>query len=282
MDGIKGFYSRHRNIIVLVILLIISLTSLGTQSSLVSNASIHMGYSLLSSFQKGFGRVGLFFSDTFNSIGELRRLRTEYELLQEKLIDFRSMERKIVDLRRENDELRKLITFSEKTIYGHIPARIIAKEPGSLFSGFTLNKGVSDGITRDSAVISYSEGFTCLVGKIIEVSNHSAKVLPVVDHSCYVAARMLESRYEGLVNGKGTASKYIEMEYVKKQSKDEIEFGDLVITSGLRSIYPKDLYIGRVVEIKAPEWETSLTLELRPLIDFEKLEYVFVLVGDGE
>jgi len=281
MDGIKGFLSRHRNIITLIVLLTFSLTALATQSMYVSTATKRVGYSVLSSIQHGFARIGMFFGDAFSSIGELKEIRTEYEVLQEKLVEYRSMERKLIDMRRENEQLRELIGFSEQIEFTHIPARIIAKEPGSLFSGFTINKGLSEGVREDSAVIAYSEGFTCLVGKIMEISSHTAKVLPMTDHSSYVAARMMESRYEGLVNGKGTVSGLAEMEYVKKQAKDEIEFGDLVITSGLRSIYPENIYIGRVIEINAPEWETSLTLEIRPLVDFAKLEYVFVLIEEN-
>ncbi|MGC9312468.1 MAG: rod shape-determining protein MreC [Sediminispirochaetaceae bacterium] len=280
MDGVKGFLSRYRNIITLIALLSFSLTALATQSLSVSTATRRVGYSVLSSFQHGFARIGMFFGDAFSSIGELKEIRSEYEVLQEKLVEYRSMERKLIDMRRENEQLRELIGFSEEIEFAHVPARIIAKEPGSLFSGFTINKGLNEGVREDTSVIAYSEGFTCLVGKVMEVTSHNAKVLPMTDHSSYVAARMMESRYEGLVNGKGTVAGLVKMEYVKKQAKDEIEFGDLVITSGLRSIYPENIYIGRVVEINAPEWETSLTLEIRPLVDFTKLEYVFVLVED--
>jgi len=277
MDGLKGFISRKRDIIAFIMLLLISLIALAAQSWSVDGISKKYGYMMISSIQKGFSQAGLGFRDAFHSIGELREIRREYEQLQDQLAEYRSLERKLVDLRNENAQLKSLLSFSGELDHESIPARIIAKEPGSLFTGFTIDKGSADGIEMNSAVISFSEGFTCLVGKIVAVSRRTSKILPLTDHSCYVAARMQESRYEGLINGNGNISDTVIMEYVKKQAKTEIDFADLVITSGLRSIYPPDLYIGRVAEIKAPEWETSLTLEVTPLIDFSRLEYVFIL-----
>lgn len=280
MEGLRGFFSRHRNGLVFALLLVISLSTLATQSHTVSTASKEFGYSVFSSFQHGFARVSLFFEDLFQSIGELRKIREEYETLQNKLNDYSIMEREIIDLRQQNEQLRTLLGFSEKVEYRHVAARIIAKESGPLFNGFTVNRGSSQGVVSDTAVIAYADGLSCLVGKITEVTRTTSKVLPITDSSCYVAVRMRDSRYEGLMNGMGPDSQTLEMKYVKKQARDEINYGDLVITSGLRSIYPEDIYVGRIIEIEAPEWESSLTLEVQPLVDFAKVEYVVVLLEE--
>lgn len=280
MEGLREFFSRHKNGLVFALLLVISLGALATQSHTVSTSSKEFGYSVFSSFQYGFARVSLFFEDLFQSIGELRKIREEYEALQNKLNDYSIMERKIIDLRQQNEQLRNLLDFSEKVEYRHIAARIVAKESGPLFNGFTINRGSSNGVVSDTAVIAHADGLSCLVGKITEVTRNTSKVLPITDSGCYVAVRMRDSRYEGLMNGMGPDSRTLEMRYVKKQARDEINYGDLVITSGLRSIYPEDIYIGRIIEIEAPEWESSLTLEVQPLVDFANVEYVVVLLEE--
>lgn len=259
-------------------LITISTIAIATQSQSVSSASKQAGYSVFSSIQQGVAEVGHYFKNFFNSIGELRRIRQEYEILQERVAEYQTIERDLIDLRKENSQLRELLEFSEKTSLTHVAARIIAKEPGLLFDGFTINRGRRNGLTTDAPVIAYAEGFSSLVGKVVELTDSTSKVLPIIDRSCFVAAKMQESRYEGLVHGLGSAEGRVEMTYVKKQAKNRIQFGDLVVTSGFRSIYPEDLYIGRVDAIKAPEWESSLTLQIRPLVDFTRLEYVFVLV----
>lgn len=278
MERLRRFLSRHRNGVVFVVLITISTIAIGTQSQSVSSASKQVGYSVFSSVQYGVAEIGHFFHSFFNSIGELRRVREEYEELQKKISEYETIERDFLDLKKENEQLRDLLDFSEKVPFTHIAARIIAKEPGLLFEGFTINRGSKDGIEKDSPVIAYSDGFSSLVGKVVEVTASTAKVLPIIDRSSFVAAKMRESRYEGLVHGLGAGNERVEMTYVKKQAKSKIQFGDLVVTSGYRSIYPEDLYIGRVEAIKAPEWESSLTLQLRTLVDFTQLEYVFVLL----
>jgi rod shape-determining protein MreC len=136
-------------------------------------------------------------------------------------------------------------------------------------------------VGQDHPVVAYTKGFQGLVGRVVETAPGSAKVLPIVDRSCYVAARMRDSRHEGLVRGGGDPDRVF-MEYVKKRAKENVSYGDLVITSGLSDVYPEGLYIGRIRSFEAPDWETSLTLEVEPVVDFSRLEYVFVLKTDGQ
>jgi rod shape-determining protein MreC len=281
MDKLKRFFLYHREATVYLVLVVISLILLSSQSSTLVSQSRNVGYSAVSIFQVGVSRVGNFFSDTFNSIAELRKLRSEYEELRLKIDEYQHIERDLRDLQRENERLKQLLGFSEKIDRPHIAARIVAKDADVLFGGLTINKGQKDGIRVDQAVISYTDGFQGLVGRVVETGPFTAKILPITERSCFVAARMRNSRHEGLVRGGSKDSPMVLMEYVKKRAKELVQYGDLVITSGLNSVYPAGLYIGRVRSVEAPEWETSLTLQIEPIVDFSTLEYVFVLESDG-
>ena len=48
----------------------------------------------------------------------------------------------------------------------------------------------------------------------------------------------------------------------------------------MNSLYPKGIYIGKVRAIRAKEYDTSLELAIDPVVDFSRLEYVFVLVTE--
>ncbi len=137
-----------------------------------------------------------------------------------------------------------------------------------------IDKGSVDGIGKNMAVIAFQDGLKGLVGKIIEVSPYTSKILPVFDRDSFVGARMLKVRYEGLVNGNGSKYGLLLMTYVKKSAKEYIKFGDIVVTSGMNSIYPEGIDIGRVREMDILEWQPSLHLKLEPVIDFSRLEYV--------
>ncbi|TFG59436.1 MAG: rod shape-determining protein MreC, partial [Spirochaetales bacterium] len=170
-----------------------------------------------------------------------------------------------------------LLGFSQKLEIGHVPAEIIAKDPGNFFNTITVNKGSSHGIKPDMPVIALQDGFEGLVGKVAGVGLMTSEIIPIYDRNCFVAARLMNTRYEGLTSGQGNYSDFIKMRYVKKNARTEIQYGDLVITSGMNSIYPRGIYLGRIRNIAAKDYETSLELEVEPILDFSKLEYVFIL-----
>ncbi len=279
MEKIRRFFQQHRQAAVLILFVALSFGLMGIQTGTVRNASSELGYSVLSTMQLGFAKVGNVISDSLGSIRELRKVRSEYEELQERINQYRNIERNVVDLKEENERLRDLLGFSRKLEYTHVAARIIGKKPGDVFQGIKINRGTRDGVERNDSVVSYTEGFKALVGKIVELGPNTAIVMPIVDSASYVAARMRDSRYEGLVQGSGTNIDRLVMRHVKKRAKGAIRYGNLVITSGNNSLYPPDIYIGRVEAVEAPEWEPSLTITVTPIADFARLEYVFVLTG---
>ena len=92
-----------------------------------------------------------------------------------------------------------------------------------------------------------------------------------------VSARVDSTRDEGLVAGQGKDRGTIVMDYVKKTAKDRIQYGDLVVSSGLGGLYPKGINIGRIRTWEAPGYKTSLVVQVEPIIDFDRLEYLFLL-----
>jgi rod shape-determining protein MreC len=67
------------------------------------------------------------------------------------------------------------------------------------------------------------------------------------------------------------------MRFIPKRARDEIGRGDMIVTSGMGGVYPPDINIGRISGISYHEYEISMEAELDPLVDFSRLEYVFVI-----
>jgi len=277
MRPVKIFLARHKTGSLLAAYLVVSLTLLIVTSSSVKIDLKKTGTAIVSVVQRGGAEVSRFFRHTVNSIGELRRLREDYEAIQEKLQEYRIHEREIAELRKENERLRNQLGYSEAISGIYYAAEIIGMDAGDFTTGILIDKGKAHGIEKNMPVVSYVEGFEALVGKVYQVGPVSSIVLPLFDVNCFVPGRMQGSRYTGLVNGQGTKLENLVVTSIPKSARTDLKVGDIVVTSGLSSIYPPDVYIGRVTAIGAKPWETSLLLDVEPVVDFSRLEYVFIL-----
>lgn len=236
-----------------------------------------IGFSLMSGAQRGLYSVSSFFSGTVTAVKELSELKEKYEVLSKRLEDYELLQRSNADIRVENQHLKELLGFSESISIKNIPAEIIGRDPNNLYSGITINRGARHGIKKNMPVISFQGSNSGLVGKIVQVGRNTSLVMPVYDYQCYVSARLESSRYDGLVNGQGSSDSPLVMKYVKKRARDEIKIGEMIMTSGENNKYPKNVSIGFVSKIRGMDYETSLELDVEPVIDFSRLENVFVL-----
>lgn len=263
--------------LILVLLIVISLLLIGFSEGTSVDKPRSYGLSFLSLFQNGINNSISLVKNTFNSIGELRRLNENYQETLLLLENYAGLERELESLRSENSLLKEQLDFSRELKYVNISAKIIGKEPENFFSSFVVNKGRRDGIAGDMAVIAYDHGLFGLVGKVEETGLNSSIVIPITNSQCFVAARLQNSRHEGLVNGANDQSGELTMNYVNKRALSEISADELVITSGMKSLYPSGLFIGRVTSIFSEEYDTSMELSLEPIIDMSRVEYVFIL-----
>jgi len=236
-----------------------------------------MGLTMASFFQNGMHESGKFLKQTFTSIAELKRLSDAYQETLSQIESYKGIERELEQLEQENQRLQDILDFSESVTFENIPVEVIARDPVNLYSSILINKGSRRGIQKDMAVVAYQDGMIGLVGRVVEVGLNTSLVMPLSDKSSYVAARIQENRFQGLVHGNGINSNTLQMEYVSRKALSSIQKEDLVLTSGLNSLYPSDIIVGRIVSIESREYASSLDLELQPVVDFDRLEYLLVL-----
>jgi rod shape-determining protein MreC len=278
----EGFFSKHRKGATLAALVLVSFICL-----LVSNKTFvvrpkEIGLSVAGFFQKGFTGFFVWFGDTAGSIRQLRVTREELTAARTRLEQMDQETREVLELRRQNDALMAQLDFARSLPAERIAAEVIARDSDNLFSTITINKGSRHGVRRGMPVVAWQGDIEGLVGKVVAVGPGSSQVLPLYDPQCLVSARVDTTRDEGLVAGQGKDRGTIVMNYVKKIAKDKISYGDLVVTSGLGGLYPKGINVGRIRDITAPSYEPSLVLQVQPVIDFDRLEYLFIIAPSSE
>jgi rod shape-determining protein MreC len=232
---------------------------------------------LLSGVRSGVYDLSSFVSGTVNSIKENEKLKEEYTQLLERLERYERLERSAAEISQENIRLREQLAFSQGLTYRHIPAELIGRDPDNLYSALVINKGRRAGVKKDMGVVAWQGGSQALIGKVIQVSAFESLVMPLYDSSLLIASRFAASRFEGIVEGQGNPDSPLRMRYIPKRARDEIGKGDLIVSSGMGGIYPPGINIGRVNGVTYHEHEISMEAEVEPLIDFSRLEYVFVI-----
>jgi rod shape-determining protein MreC len=242
----------------------------------------NLGLSMFSGVRGGIHETSSFVSSTILSIQELSTLRREHLELTQRIARYEQLERSTAEIRQENIRLREQLGFSQDLRYQHIPAEITGRDPNNLFSAFVINKGKRAGIEVNMPVIAYHNGTQGLVGKIIFAGAFESLVMPLYDSGCFVSSRLAVSRYEGIVEGRGIPEIPLLMRFITKRAKDDINIGDVVISSGMGGVYPVGINIGRVSGIYYQENELSMEVELDSTVDFSRLEYVFVIKKAGE
>jgi rod shape-determining protein MreC len=168
----------------------------------------------------------------------------------------------------EGERLERLLNFRES--YKEVPmlgARVIGASADTATRTIYIDRGERDGVQRNMAVIT-PDG---IVGKVIETFSSTSQVLLITDKEGGAGAMLAESRNQGAVGG--TGEPLLEMKYIA--TDDKVDVGERVVTSGMDRIFPRDLPVGTVAEVKAGN--PFKVIRLRPAANIERLEEVIVL-----
>ena len=203
----------------------------------------------------------------------LRGVRAENRNLKQQ-IERMSLEQ--VRMSQDADQARRLqalLAFKEQFISRTMAAQVIGSSGSELSRSVYIDKGESDGIKPDMAVIT-AEG---IVGKVLRVYRSTSQVLLIDDQTSGVGAILDKTRLQGILRGTPAGEMVLE----KVMSDEAVPAGEMVLTSGGDGIFPKGLLVGRVTKV-APGNELFLNIRVRPAADLSKLEEVLVVTRIDE
>lgn len=236
-----------------------------------------IGFTVVSTAEKGVNAVSDSVKSSISAVQELARLKKDYEALTLKLENYQQMQRTNADIRKENERLKEQLGFTTSLEEKNYPAQIISREVDNINAYLTINKGSANGIKKNMPVIAFQNGEEGLVGKIIQVGPFTSVIMPIYNTECQISSRIQNTRDLGLVAGNGNQDIPLTMSYIKKRVLDQLHIGDLIVTSGENNNYMKDIPVGFITKINVVDYNSSLSIELNPIIDFSRLENVVVV-----
>ena len=166
------------------------------------------------------------------------------------------------------DNLRQLLELRERAQLDTVAAEVIAGAASPDFKTVTIDKGSSEQLATDMAVISPAG----VVGRVILPSRRASKVQLLIDRNAAAGALIERTRVQGVVVGIGDG--LLRMEYVPGTA--DVKTGDLVVTSGIDGIYPKGFVIGTIDHADRGDGAYH-EIVIRPAVDFSRLEEVLIV-----
>lgn len=246
--------------------------SLKSNSSVISSG---VG-SVISPLQKIIYNANDKLKESFDFFINFSKVKQENEELAAKNAE---LENKLVEYNRMKDEnttLREMFDYSQANQnYNYLGCNIVGYSGGNISNGYVIDKGTNDGVKKDMIVIT-PQG---LVGKVTKSESSYSIVQTILNENIAVAS-MVESTREttGILQG-ATDNKNKNLAVLSNIPIDsEIKEGDVILTSGLGGMYPKEIRIGEVVSVEIDTVGIMKKAVVKPYVDFNKLEGLFVVV----
>ncbi len=205
---------------------------------------------------------------------EFDTISAENRILKDKIADLENKLREAEAIKEENEWLYKYLGLGrEHTDYKFEAARVIGRESGNYMTVFTLNRGSMHGIEVNMPVVTEAG----IVGYVSEVGSNWCKVVTILETASSVGAYVERSGELGLVEGVYELKNngVCRMSYLPSDA--DIKVGDLILSSGIGSIYPRGLPIGIVRELTPDEFGRDLLATVEPSADLSDLRNVMII-----
>jgi rod shape-determining protein MreC len=174
----------------------------------------------------------------------------------------------------DNRQLRRLLQLRDSMAEGTVSAQVIGKDFTEFFRviRIVLDKGARD--VRPHMPVVSPDG---VVGSVLHVAGDTMDVQLAVDAAFGVDVEDERTHARGFVRGTGDPARYAcKVEMV--DSRDEVEIGDLLVTSGKGRWFPRGIPVARVTKVVKRELGRDQDVDATPTVDFSRLEAVLVLV----
>lgn len=220
-----------------------------------------------SSFSSGVRGTTSMYLDLINVKTENRELKTENA-------EMRAQLGSMTELKIENERLSKLLGFKQNSNMDLLAGRVVGKDLLLDHQTLTINRGTAHGVKKNMAALTVGG----VVGYVYRTDLYTSQILLLTDRYAVIDALVQRSRARGLVEG-STKDQAV-LKYVKRG--DDVQVGDLVVTSGMYNIFPKGFPVGTVRKINKSLYGMTQELELTPSVDPLNLEELFVVLNANQ
>ena len=228
-------------------------------------------------FQNGIATIGGYLADRSDELAQLKDVLALNKDLQEQIDQLTIENNQLQQDRYELNNLRSLYDLDQAySDDDKIGARVISSETDNWFSSFTINKGEEEGVQVDYNVMAGSG----LVGRVVSVGPHYAKVISIISDTSSVSATVLATSNNLIVSG-SLQSIQSDGTILFSQLSDpdnNVSVGDKVVTSNISDKYLPGILIGYIDSISTSSNNLTKSGTVTPAVDFSHLDEVLVVM----
>ena len=203
------------------------------------------------------------------------QLKKENAELREQLVDY-------LDAKEENAKLWKYYELKkENPSYDILPAGVLRRDANDDFYSFTLDKGSTDNVEKNDPVITENG----LIGWVSDVELTTCRVRTILSPDTKASAIDKKTSDNGIISGNAEYCDDNLTCLTKIAENNKIKVGDIVVTSGTGGVYPKNLIIGKVKELKFNSYDTTRYAVVEPYEDIRTVTSAAIITdfdGKGE
>ena len=205
---------------------------------------------------------------TFRNLGDVQR-EQQITQLEGKLRQLAVDQNQLSSCLEENEKIKKLLGSPLPPQWHFLEARVIGQG-----EQMKIDKGQRDSVVEGMMVISEN----ILLGRIVSAEENFSLVEKVNSPNVKIPV-VIKKPGQASVQARGLLlGQYKDKLFLDRVLQGEqIQKGDLVITSGEEGWRP-DLLIGQIEEVLPKSAELYQTARVSPLLDYQKLRIVFIVV----
>ncbi len=182
-------------------------------------------------------------------------------------IQIKELKAQVAEYQAQNQQLKTLFKYSQSTSQKSILAPVIARSPDNWWSQIILGRGQSSQIKVGDVVT----GIGGLVGRVIEVTPNTSRILLISNPTSRVGGIINRSRSMGIIQGKNNSQAVIQF----FEKVPNVKKGDLVMTSSVSQLFPSGYLVGRIKSVQSSTGPAPLAL-IQLSVPLNNLEWVLV------
>src|SRR5271170_4802369 len=280
----ESFFSRYKNALVLIVVLVAQLLALAVQVKRPApNSPDQEGVSLIRYVvvsvvtppERWVHNVGSWIGGLWSGYVNLVHVRQQDAALKTEIERLRLEQASMAEDAKQGQRLQQLLDFKQHYIYKTLPAQVIGASGTDQSRTLYIDKGAKEGLAPDMPVVT-ADG---IVGKLKDVFDHKSLVVLINDPTSGVGVMLETTRTRGILKG----APFGQLQVINVSPDDRIKAGERIVTSGGDQIFPRGMPVGTVERVVPdPDRDPLVDVAVQPAANLARLEEVLVITNLGD